>query len=95
MTSNEFQSSLYPTQRQMLDAMVEQYLTDGNTASEVAQSLTTMTDEALAAEVIEHWGLDQRGLRAATVLEDESPSHMEREEYAAADLAAAFARFRT
>lgn len=90
MTGYEFQSSLYRTQREMLDAIAEAWITAGgsNAAAEVAETLATTTDDALAAETIEGWGLDQRR-------DDEIPAHTERHGYTAADLTAAYARFRS
>jgi hypothetical protein len=44
------------------------------------------TSEAIAAECIEHWGLN-------VAIDDETPAHMAREGYDATDLAKAFARF--
>ena len=90
MTSYEFQSGLYRTEREMLDAIAEAWITAGgaNSAADVAESLGDATDDALAAETIESWGLDRRSD------DDEIPSHMERHGYTAAALAGAFARFR-
>jgi hypothetical protein len=77
----------------MLDAIAEQYLTCDNSASDVAEVLASMADADLAVECIEHWSLDldqwadYEGRHGAQ-------SHMQREEYSAAELAAAFGRFR-
>jgi hypothetical protein len=89
MAKHEFQSTLYRTHAQMLDAIAESWLEAGglNSEADVAAALRTQTDEELAAEVIEAWGLDQPG-------DDEEPSHMDREGYDEAELADGFGRFR-
>lgn len=99
MSSNEFQSALYPTQARMLDAIAEQWITatGANATSDVLRSLSVMSDAELAAEAIEGWGLDQPAERYHATREDgdiEQRSHMQAMDYTAVDLERAFARLR-
>lgn len=94
MARNEFQGSLYRTHSQMLYAIAETWLEAGglNDREIVARGLSEMTDEQLAVEVIEAWGLGQTD--GDDLYGEPSPSHMDREGYDADDLAEAFAWFR-
>lgn len=59
--SYEFGSMLYPNARAMCDAIAEQWLCAGgnNKLPEMRKALTHYTDEQLADECIEGWGLDE------------------------------------
>jgi hypothetical protein len=87
--SYEFQSTLHRTLRSMLDAIAEEWVTCGglNGPAMVNEVFAENTDEALAAECVSGWGLDQAG-------DDETPSHMTRNDYTLADLIAAFSAYR-
>lgn len=88
--SNKFQSTLFPSQRDMLDAIAAEWLTAGgaNSNEDIRGFFLEYSDAEMAAEAIESWGLDQ----AADF--DDGESHMKREDYTAEDLAQAFARMR-
>lgn len=88
MSDYTYRSTSFPTQQQMLRAMVEGFLVFDGLADEaqVVETLSAMTDDALAGEMIAGYGLDQ-------VVDDE-PSHMQREQYTRAELATAFADLR-
>lgn len=81
----------YPTLTAMLDAIAEAWITANGHAApqEIARTFAELTDDGLAAECIEGWGL-----AAGTGWNGEEPAHMERSDYTTADLAAAFARLR-
>jgi len=84
-----FQGPLYRGKRNMLDAIAYEWLTAGgaNHADDVADALASYTDLALAFETImARW--------LGTGDGDDVPTHMKRNGYTLADLAAAFARFR-
>jgi len=89
MIRNEFGSFLYRTTTDMLDAIAEEWLSAGGANSEEMQRafLADASDTELAIEAIDGWGLDLPG-------DFGEPSHMEFNEYAADDLAAAFGRLR-
>lgn len=91
MPRYEFQSMLFRNSASMLNSVASEWLTAGgaNGSDVVAEFLAECSDEQLAAECIKGWGLDQ-----GDDLDPEVPSHMQRDEYTAEDLAAAFARFR-
>lgn len=57
----EFQGSLYRTPRGMCDAIVEMWLCahGKNKRADMLEALATMTNQQLADECIEGWGLDE------------------------------------
>ena len=99
-----FQGSLYRTEREMLDATAYEWLTaqGQNVPTDVTAILRDTTDEELAAECVRGWGLDERSgdTEPGETFEEDAEtvevpdSHMERNGYGIAALAAAFARFR-
>jgi hypothetical protein len=92
MASSQFQSMLYRTRREMLDAIAHEWLTAGglNTPDIVAD--INDSDVDLAAECIKGWGLDQTGEHHFD--DGPEPSHMVEHDYDADDLAGAFSRVR-
>ena len=90
--SNEFQSTIYNSQGDMLDAIAVEWLTAGgaNDIEFIRAYLRDKADAELADEAIKGWRLD----RPDEGFEPRDPSHMEQEGYTAADLAKAFARLR-
>jgi len=91
----EWNSTLFRTRADMLDAIAHAWLTASgrNSRAETLRAFDEMTDDKLAAELIETWGLDQP--RSPELFEyDERPSHMAEHEYTKEDLSAAFARAR-
>lgn len=84
----EFQGIAFRSEADMLAAIAREWLSAGGLNSEAQQSqfLADDADDALAAECIEAWGLNQG--------DDETKSHMEFNNYSAADLAAAFGDLR-
>jgi hypothetical protein len=78
--SYEFQASLYRNCREMLRAIAEADL--GNSPEEYDAA----NADQLAADCIEAMGLDQPGESYGEAM----PSHMDRHDYSAADLADAF-----
>ena len=89
--SNEFGGMTYTTQRAMLTAIAERWITAHRTNSvdSVATIFAATPDAVLAAECIEGFGLD------AAPDCDDAEAHMTREGYGAADLAEAFAALRS
>ena len=63
MTTYKFSGYLFPTERQMLDAVAEAWLSPpgiGATSAEISETLESMTDAALADEVLEsEWADDE------------------------------------
>ena len=59
--SYEFGSILYRTPREMCDGIAEQWLSAGGTNKlpDMQEALDRLTDEQLADECIEGWGLDE------------------------------------
>ena len=57
--THEFQSILYRTSREMCDAIAKEWLSGGgaNSRDDMVDALEKMTDEELADECIEGWGL--------------------------------------
>jgi hypothetical protein len=93
MADNQFQGSLYRTQRDMLDSIAYAWLTSqGRIGDAERRILAEETDEALTAECIEGWELNvpEDGWPG----DDEKPSHMAAQNYDEADLRNAFARLR-
>jgi hypothetical protein len=90
MASNEFSGMLYRSQAEMLRAIAEMWITAGgsNSDTDVAAFLASASDDDLAAEAIEAWGLDRPTDYGDGV------SHMASEGYSRSDLAGAFADFR-
>ena len=88
--SNEFGGTSYTTQRAMLTAIAETWITahGTNPVDFAADSFANFTDAELAADCIEGFGLD------IVPDSDAAEAHMTREGYNAADLAAAFAAMR-
>lgn len=88
MIRYEFQSVLYRTETEMLAAIAGEWISAGgqNTISDQHRFFIENTDEELAAECIDGWGLDVAG--------DGSPSHMEFNGYSLSDLARAFGGLR-
>jgi len=91
---NQFGNLLYRSQRQMLDAIAESWLSaDGNnTDADQRRFLDTTSAAELAAECIDGWGLN-RAVGGGDS-DDENPPHMDQQDYTAGDLAAAFGRLR-
>jgi len=87
MTSYEFQSMGYSSQRAMLDAIASEWVTAGgaNSAQDVKMFLRDQSATELANECSDGWGL-------ALTHEDDVPSHMEKHDYDLADLREAFER---
>ena len=85
--SNEFGGTSYTTQRAMLTAIAETWITahGTNPVDFAADSFANFTDAELAADCIEGFGLD------IVPDSDAAEAHMTREHYSAADLAEAFA----
>lgn len=80
--SYEFHRMLHSTTFDMCDAIAQQWLSaGGEDHAEMRKLLDTMTDEELAAECIEAWGLDQ-------------DNWMEDRDIAAGDIELAFDRLR-
>ena len=100
----EFQSTLYRSERAMLDAIAYEWVTAGgqNRPDDVTEILGAEDDRFLAAECIAAWELDVRsGDEEPEDWEDEdsvmvpvADSHMDLQQYDREDLRAAFARFR-
>jgi hypothetical protein len=90
MADYEFQSMLYRTRSDMLDAIAYIWAAPNDHVTELQESFSTMTDAALARDCIACWGLDHP--------DDDSDSgiksHMAHNGYDAEDLAAAFADLR-
>jgi len=59
--SYEWNSTLFQTQAEMLDAMAWAWISahDSNAEAEIERFFAQATDAELAAEMIETWGLDQ------------------------------------
>jgi hypothetical protein len=92
VASFAFQSMLYRTHREMLDAIAHEWLTAGGLNTPEIVAAITDSDAALAAECVEGWGLGQAP--DAYGRDETLPSHMAEYGYDAADLAAAFGRIR-
>jgi len=93
----QFRSTPYRTLDNMLDAMVESWLTeDGDRArTEVLKFFfDRKTDKELAEKIIKDWSLDQPS-ESDYSEEEKQPSHMAEHEYTKEDLIKAFARART
>lgn len=80
--SFEFQSTLFRTLSEMLDAIAETWLGDDEDFKR--ESLANNTPLELAYECVEGFGLN--------VPDWENPSHMEKHDYTVEDLEAAFKR---
>jgi hypothetical protein len=90
MTSLEFQSTLFRTERDMLDAIAREWLSasGANDRETMQEFLAEHEDEMFAAECITNWGLDQR------VRDDDEQTWMEARGVEEFDLIQAFARLR-
>jgi len=90
--SYEFQSTLHSNLAGMLAHIAESWITaDGaNSAADIAAAWAACTDDQLAAEAVDGWGLDQ----STDAYDVDAQSHMQRHGYDAADLARAFAMLR-
>jgi hypothetical protein len=88
MANNQFQGSLYRTQRAMLDAIAYAWVGGGGEAR--LGDFDEVANEALAADCIAGWRLDlpEQGWPG----DDPGISHMEAQAYDEDDLAEAFAR---
>jgi hypothetical protein len=86
----EFQNTLHRSARDLADAIAEAWLSanGANSRDTQVEALRTTSDEALAAEAIEGWGLDQ------TESEDSTLTWMEAREIDASDIASGFAILR-
>ena len=101
----DFQSALYRSEREMLDAIAEAWMTGGgqNSKQDQEQALAAMSDRALADECISGWNLDERsGQEEPENWDDEDAamvpvedSHMDRNDYSKQALEAAFRRYRS
>lgn len=92
MTTYEFQATLHRNLAEMLNHVAEAWITaDGDADAEFVRSvLAEQTDEELAREAIDNWGLDQ----VADMPDEGSLSHMARADYTVEQLAEAFGRYR-
>jgi hypothetical protein len=86
--NHQFAGILYRTHADMISAIAHEWASAGGNKAHLAESLQTQSDEALAADCIASWELDQGDDF------DETPSHMAAEGYTATDLAAAFRELR-
>jgi hypothetical protein len=92
MTSYQFQSSLYRTERDMLDAIVAADLSSLTASGEIDDYLSYMTPWKAARECIADFGL--RELDEYGGCDGDKPvSHMTKYGYRVRDLAEAFKRF--
>jgi hypothetical protein len=82
----EFMGVEHPTLPAMLDAIAREWLA-GNDQRRISDS---DDPEALAAECMREWNLDDRG----DFDDPDQPTHMDAHGYDVPDLAAAFARLR-
>lgn len=99
MTTYDFQSVLYPNPRSLCDGIASEWLHAGglNDDADIASALEQYSDEELADEAIENWGLsiiDDEELRWAEVDEREPRTWMDEREIDRDMLVAAFDRFR-
>lgn len=94
MTRNEFQNILFRNTREMLSAIAGEWISAGgmNDAEEQSAILAASTDEQLAADCMDGFGLNQSS--GDDFMGEAMPSHAEFNEYTAADLARAFADLR-
>ena len=91
MADNQFQGSLYRTQREMLDAIAYAWVGGGGNCGKVElDEMSAATNEELAAECIAGWGLHVP--EPSWPGDDPGISHMEAQDYDEDDLAEAFAR---
>jgi len=83
---NEFQSSLYPSTRHMIESIAEEWISAGGSWSKeaIAETLHDYTNDELAAECVEGWGLD------FIPDDDSNESHMTFNGYSSGDLSEAF-----
>lgn len=88
--SYEFQSTLFNTVSQMCNAIAGEWLSAGgsNGRDDIESALRDYTDDQLAAECMEGWGLDQE-------VGDEGQTWMESRGIDMDDLKAGFARVRS
>jgi hypothetical protein len=95
MSNYEFGGSLYGNRALVLNAIAGEWMHAGgaNTDADILEAFATMTDAELAAECIDGWKLDQSEDNGWSG-EEAAPSAMERDDWTAEDLAAAFARQR-
>jgi hypothetical protein len=89
MSNYEFGGSLYGNRAMVLNAIAGEWMHAGgaNTADDIREALATTSDADLAAECIDAWKLDESD-------DADELSAMERDDWTAEDLAAAFARQR-
>lgn len=90
MATYEFQSTLFRTERDMLDAIAGEWVSAGgaNDRETMLEALAELTDEQLAAECVSAWGLDQ------PASEDAAETWMEKRGIDEADIGLAFGRLR-
>jgi hypothetical protein len=95
MSNYEFGGSLYSNRAMVLNAIAGEWMHAGgaNSEADIQEALATFSDAELAAECIDAWQLD-RETQAEDPEDDDVPSAMERDDWTAEDLAAAFARQR-
>ena len=100
MIKSDFQGSSYRNSREMADAIAEAWLTAGgfNSSDDIAAALASSTPEALAAEVIEVWGLadetdDPIELSMSEEMGEPTPTWMSLRDLDRADIVAAFDRY--
>ena len=92
MTKYEFAGRPYPNECEMLDAIAAQWMSaDVWVDAAPREILRWLTDDLLASECIDGWGLS---LRSPDPVDEDHPSHMDENDYTAADLALAFDRLR-
>lgn len=91
--SFEFQGCLYPSRGYMLDVLAEEWITahGHNSHRDEIKMVLQNTDQHIAEECIQLWGLDQR---IDDGFGNTQPSHMEKNRYTVEDLVEAIARFR-
>ena len=90
-TLYEFGSALYRNRADMTKAIAEEWITSqgSNSAKFVAETLCRMSDNDMAAECIEGWGLNM-----ADDCGDGDETHMSFNDYDATDLATEFREMR-
>jgi hypothetical protein len=87
----EFQSMLYPNARTMLDVVAYEWMTAGGANStEFITESCQISAQALAAECIKEWSLDDAQSNA---YDDDTPSWMDENGVTIDDITEAFSRF--
>jgi hypothetical protein len=94
MSTYEFGGSLYSNRAQVVNAIAGEWLTAGgaNHADDIRDALERQSDAEMAGECIDGWRLNEAP--ESWPSDDEAQSAMERDDWTAEDLAAAFAQLR-